>query len=351
LLALIPLLASRTLLNRWIMANLSKPADDNSSKQSHPDANINLTVTDGKNDWMDKGFTLIVYVFATVTVFVLFWMSWVIFEKAYPAIIKFGWKFLWSQNWDVPNLVFGALPYIYGTFLSSAIAIILAVPVGLAVALVTSEDFLPEWLRSTVAFAIELVAAIPSVIIGLWGIFVFIPFIEPFEKWLAKTFYWIPLFHTQEPSGSNLLTAGIILAIMILPTMAAISRDVLLATPPELRSGALALGSTRWETIFLVLLPAGFSGIVGATMLALGRALGETMAVTMVIGNSSVISLSLLDPAYSIPAVLANEFAEAENVLHVGSLTYLALILFALTLIVNIGAVFLVQAFGSHQKE
>ncbi len=331
------------------MANSSGPAYQPEQPKS-VDPNLDITITDGKNFWIDQGFTRIVYTFSALTVLVLFWMSWVIFDKAQPAIAKFGLGFLFSQEWDVPNEIFGALPYIYGTLVSSAIAIIFALPVGLAVALVTSEDFFPEWVRSTIAFVVELIAAIPSVIIGLWGIFIFIPFLEPIENWLSRIFKWIPLFNTEAPSGQNMFTAGIILAIMILPTMAAISRDVLLVTPKELRSASMALGGTRWETIFRVLLPAGFSGIVGAAMLALGRALGETMAVTMVIGNSALISASLLDPAYSIPAVLANEFAEAENALHVGSLTYLALILFALTLAVNIGAVLLVQVLGAKKK-
>jgi phosphate transport system permease protein len=193
---------------------------------------------------------------------------------------------------------------------------------------------------------VELIAAIPSVIIGLWGIFVFIPTIEPLQKGIGNLLQFIPLFNTQDPAGNNMLTAGIILSIMILPTMAAISRDVLMVVPRELRTASMALGGTRWETIFRVLLPAGFSGMVSAAMLALGRALGETMAVTMVIGNSAQISTSLLDPAYTIPAVIANEFAEAEPGLHIGALSYLGLILFVLTLGVNIAAVLLVQWVG-----
>lgn len=196
---------------------------------------------------------------------------------------------MWGQDWDVANLSFGALPYIYGTLVSSGLALLLAVPVGLAVALVTSEDFLPAWVRSPLAFLIELIAAIPSVIIGLWGIFVMIPFLQPIQDWLYQNFSWIPLFSTA-PSGYGMLSAGVILAIMILPTMAAISREVLLVLPKDLRSGSMSLGATRWETIFKVLLPAGASGIVGAAVLALGRALGETMAVTMVIGNLSQIT-------------------------------------------------------------
>jgi phosphate transport system permease protein len=323
------------------MQNSSESAYTN--PQNSLDENSNITITSGINLKLDQAFTWLTYIFAAVTVCVLFWMSWIIFRQAKPAIDKFGLEFLWSQQWDTGQLVFGALPYIYGTLVSSAIALLLAVPIGLAVALVTSENFLPPSVRTTIAFVVELIAAIPSVIIGLWGIFVFIPFIIPFQKWLFANFHAIPLLNTPDPGGFNMLTAGMILAIMILPTLAAISREVLLVIPKELRSGSMALGSTRWETIFRVILPASFSGIVGAVMLALGRALGETMAVTMVIGNSAQISPSLLDPAYTIPSVLANEFAEAQDPLHIGALTYLGLILFALTLAVNIGALTIVQ--------
>ncbi len=330
------------------MANSSEPFD---TKQPNlVDENLDLTVTRGTNLILDQGFTWLTYIFAALTVGVLFWMSWIIFRQAQPAINKFGLGFLWGQKWDTGNLVFGALPYIYGTLVSSAIAILLAIPIGIAVALVTSENFLPPSVRTTIAFIVELIAAIPSVVIGLWGIYTFIPFLIPLQKLLFSIFHWIPLFNTPDPGGFNMLTAGMILAIMILPTMAAISRDVLLVVPKELRSGAMALGSTRWETIFRVILPAGFSGILGAAMLALGRALGETMAVTMVIGNSEQISPSLLDPAYTIPSVLANQFAEAQDPLHVGALTYLGLILFAVTLLVNIGALSIVQLVSSKQK-
>ncbi|MEJ6481410.1 phosphate ABC transporter permease subunit PstC [Nostoc punctiforme UO1] len=323
----------------------------NSSDDSNlGDESLNLTGISGANFWFDQGFTRLVYFFAVITVAVLFLMSSVIFSEALPAIKQFGLGFLWGKDWDTGNQIFGALPYIYGTLVSSAIAILFAVPVGMAVALVTSENFLQTSLRTILAFVVELIAAIPSVIIGLWAIFVFIPVLEPLQKWLASTFKWIPLFNTEDPSGTNMLTAGVILAIMILPTMAAISRDVLMAIPKELRSASMALGGTRWETIFRVLLPSGFSGIVSAAMLALGRALGETMAVTMVIGNSAQISASLLDPAYTIPSVLANEFAEAEPGLHIGALSYLGLILFGLTLAVNIGAVLLVKWVGRKNK-
>jgi phosphate transport system permease protein len=313
----------------------------------HPPSPISpendITAGTGNHSVLDTGFSWLVQGFALCTTGILFWMGWVIFRQAIPAIQQFGLGFLWGQDWDIGYLAFGALPYIYGTVVSSAIALLIAIPVGLAVALVTSENFLPSWVRSPLSFVVELIAAIPSVIIGLWGIFVLLPFLLPIETWLNQQFGWIPLFST-EPFGPGLLPAGIILAIMILPTMAAISRDVLLAIPGELRSASVALGATRWETIFRVMLPSGAPGILGAATLALGRAIGETMAVVMVIGNSPVLSLSILDPASTIPSVLATQFAEALDPLHIGALMYLALLLFVLTLAINVAAVLMVRA-------
>lgn len=319
------------------------PVDPLQSRSAFSDsAGVDLIAGEQGAPWLDRAFTWLVQGVALLTVAVLFWMGAVILDKALPAIRQFGFGFLISQDWDVNGLVFGALPYIYGTLVSSAIALLLALPVGVSVALVTSENFLPRWVRTPIAFVVELIAAIPSVIVGLWGIFVFIPALQPVQLWLNQNFGWVPLF-SSTPYGSGMLAAGIILAIMIVPTIAAISREVLLAMPVDLRTASMSLGATRWETIFRVLLPTAASGIVGAAILGLGRALGETMAVTMVIGNTPQISPSLLDTAYTIPAVLANEFAEALDDLHVGALMYLALILFALTLTINVIAVFMVQ--------
>lgn len=308
-----------------------------------------ITAADSKDHALDLGFTWLVRGFASTTVLMLFWMTWIIFDKARPAINKYGLGFLWGQDWDVGGLVFGALPYIYGTLVSSGIALILAVPVGLSVALVTSEDFLPPWVRSVLAFVVELIAAIPSVIIGLWGIFVLIPVLDPVQQWLYQYFAWVPLFSTP-PAGYGMLVASLVLAIMILPTMAAITREVLLAVPSYLRSGSMSLGATRWETIFGVLLPTAAPGTLGAAILALGRALGETMAVTMVIGNSPSVSPSLLELGYTIPALMANEFGEAQDDLHIGALMYLALVLFVVTLLVNIAAVVMVQLLGRQHQ-
>jgi len=326
------------------MTDFSKQAD-NQTQLPIVDLETDLTSTKGEGVWLEYGFTGLVWLMAVATAGVLFWLSWVIFQEARPAVEEFGLSFLWSQTWNVGQEKFGALPFIYGTLVSSLVALLLAVPTGLAVAIVTSEDFLPIWVRSPLGFLVELIAAIPSVIIGLWGIFVLIPFLLPFQQWLFTKLGWFPLF-SFEPYGPGMLVAGIVLAIMILPTVAAISREVLLVIPQDLRSASMSLGATRWETIGKVLLPAGSSGIVGAIILALGRALGETMAVTMVIGNSIQISPSVLAPGYTIPAILANQFAEALDKLHIGALMYLALILFVITLVVNIIAVVMVQLIG-----
>jgi phosphate transport system permease protein len=298
-----------------------------------------------RSDLADNSFRYLLYVASGVVVLVLAAMTVTIFAHALPAIGQFGLGFLVGTDWNVPDLKFGALPIIYGTLGSSAIALCLAIPLGLAVALITSEDMLPRWLRSTLAFTIELIAAIPSVIFGLWGVYTLVPILRPLQGWLHAKLGFIPFFST-EPSGYGLFTAGLLLAIMILPTLAAVSREVLLVVPNYLRTGSMALGATRWETIFRVVLPTAFSGIIGGVMLALGRALGETMAVTMVIGNAGTISASLFEPANSIPAILANQFAEAQDDVHLGALAYLALILFALTLAVNMGAVGLVKLVG-----
>ena len=275
-------------------------------------------------------------------VIVLIWLALTVFNDARPAINKFGLGFLTNDQWDVGKQLFGGLSFVYGTLVTSFLSLLLAIPLGLAVALTTSENFVPDWLRNPIGFMVELIAAIPSVIVGLWGIFALIPVIKPLQEWLHANLGMLPFFST-EPLGPSIFIAGILLAIMILPTIAAISRDVLTTVPTELRSASMALGATRWETIWRTLLPAASSGIIGGIILALGRALGETMAVTMVIGNSTIISSSILAPGYSIPAALANQFAEAFEELHIGALMYLALVLFLITLVVNSIAAVMVQ--------
>jgi phosphate transport system permease protein len=226
---------------------------------------------------------------------------------------------------------YGAWPMIYGTLVSSLIALLIAVPLGLGVAIFLSENFIPLKIRTPLVFMVELLAAIPSVVYGLWGIFVLIPAL----KW------FFGLFGIQFV-GPSMLTASLILAIMILPIITAISRDSLASLPPDLRQASLGIGATRWGTIFRVLIPAAISGIVGGIMLALGRAMGETMAATMVIGNSNQVNLSLLQPANTIASLLANQFAEAKG-LQVSALMYAAFVLVIMTLVVNILAQLIVR--------
>jgi phosphate transport system permease protein len=318
------------------MANFSESVESSSL------STVDITESPGTAGLFNRGFTILVWICAASGSIFLLWMAWIVFQDAQPAIDKFGLGFLWGTTWDVNVLTFGGLPFIFGSVISSILALLLAIPLSVAVALTTSENYLPASIRYPIGFLVELIASIPSVIIGLWGIFVLIPALKPLQEWLFQNLAWFPLFGTQ-PLGPSMLIAGVILAIMIVPTISAISRDVLLTVPAELRSASMALGATRWETIWRVLLPAASSGIIGAIILGLGRALGETMAVAMVIGNSSIISPSLLAPGYTIPAVLANTFPEAFEELHIGALMYLALILFVITLAVNSVAALLVQ--------
>ena len=267
-------------------------------------------------------------------------LAWIIFEigrQSVPAIEKFGLGFLTDSKW-VPNRnTFGVAPFLVGTAVSSLIALIFALPLGLAIAIFLSEDFLPLPIRQFVRFTVEMLAAIPSVVYGLWGIFVVIPLVQAFGSWAVVAFKNIPILNTifAPPAyGNSMLTASLVLALMILPTITAISRSALVAVPGTLREGAYALGSTRWETIFGVILPTAAPGIVAATILALGRAMGETMAIAMLIGNSSRLTWSLLSPAGTLAGLLANQFGEAEG-LQVSSLMYAALLLVVLTLLVN----------------
>jgi phosphate transport system permease protein len=245
----------------------------------------------------------------------------------------FGFDFIFSSNWEPNKDDFGALPFIYGTIVSSLIALAIALPVSLGVAVFLSE-LAPNIIKTTFSFLIEILAAIPSIVYGFWGIFVFAPFMrESLQPFLQKYFGFIPFFQGT-PYGTGMLTAGIILAIMIIPTISAISRDVLKAIPMSQREAAYGLGATRWEAIRMALLNAR-SGILGGTVLGFGRAVGETMAVTMVIGNRAEISISWFEPAYSMASVIANEFAEASSQLHISALIEVGLILFAVTFLIN----------------
>ena len=238
---------------------------------------------------LDQGFVWLTRLMAWGVIVVLILLGFPIAQQAIPAIQEFGLGFLFSSSWNPVNNQYGAFPMIYGTLMSSFIALLFAVPLGLGTAIFLSEDFIPLSLRTTLTFMVELLAAIPSVVYGLWGIFVLIPFLRPFQMFMYQNFGWIPFFNTP-PAGPGMFPAGVILAIMILPIITAIARDSLASLPPDLRQASLGLGATRWVTIFRVLIPAAFSGIVGGIMLGLGRAMGETMAATMIIGNFPICS-------------------------------------------------------------
>ncbi|BAY91082.1 MULTISPECIES: phosphate ABC transporter permease subunit PstC [unclassified Tolypothrix] len=285
---------------------------------------------------LDRGFIWLTRIFALGIAATLLWITIQVSIGAWPAIQEFGAGFIAQSTWNPVNNQYGVLPQVYGTLVSSFIGLLLAVPIGVGTAVLLSENFLPSKIRLVLVFLVELLAAIPSVVYGIWGIFVLVPIITNVGKWLNSSLGFLPIFSTA-PSGPGMLPAGVILAIMTLPIITAISRDALISIPPSLRQAAVGLGATRWETIFQVLIPAAFSGIVSAVMLALGRAMGETMAVTMLIGNSNNISLSVLAPANTISSLLANQFSEASG-LQVAALMYAALVLFVLTLIVNIFA-------------
>lgn len=256
---------------------------------------------------------------------------------AKPAIARYGLGFLTNSTWDPVAEKFGAFPLVAGTLLSSALALLIAVPLSLGVAVYLTE-FAPKPVRKPAATLIELLAAIPSVVYGLWGIFVLIPLLkETVFPLLQRTLGFLPLF--QGPIyGPSMLSASIILAIMVMPYIMSVSREVLLAVPNSQREAALALGATRWETVVSAVIPYARSGIIGAIILGLGRALGETMAVTMLIGNRHDISGSLFAPGYTMAAAIANEFSEAVVDIHLAALAYVAFVLFLITVLVNAGA-------------
>lgn len=274
---------------------------------------------------IDNIFTWSARIFAVAIAGVLVWIAILVATRAIPAIAQFGIGFLVSSSWNPVNNQYGILPAIYGTVVSSFIALAISVPIGIGVAIFLSEDYMPPPAQRVFVFLVELLAAVPSVVYGLWGIFVLIPFLKQFT----------PL------TGPGMLPAALILSIMVLPTIAAISRDAISNVPIDLRQASLGLGATRWETILQIVLPAASSGIIGGVMLALGRALGETMAVTMLIGNSNKVDLSVFQPSNTISSLLANQFAEASG-LQVSALMYAALVLFAITLLVNVLAELLV---------
>jgi phosphate transport system permease protein len=300
----------------------------------------------------DTAWQGIVIAMAFFVLVIMIAIGWSVWSASADARTTFGFSFVAptaDSNWDPVNSLFQAWPIIIGTLSTAVIAIIIATPISVSIAIFMSE-LCPTWLRQPLSFMVEMLAAIPSVVYGLWGIFVFLPqVVTPVGKFLGETLGWLPLFSGQiPPSGISRLAASLILTIMIIPTITAVTRDVLLAIPNAQREAALAIGATQWEMIWQVLLPFGLSGILGAVILGLGRALGETMAVTMVIGNNTVESTgSLLVPGATLASTIANEFAEAVTKLHTSALIELGLILFIITLILNMIARLLVWRVAS----
>lgn len=289
----------------------------------------------------DRGFEWLTLAFAISIGLVLISVAVIVAIGAFPAIKEFNFSFFTNSNWNPVTDEYGVIAVVYGTIVSSLISLVIAIPLGVGAAVFLSEDFIPENIRTVFVFLVELLAAIPSVVYGLWGIFVLIPITNTIGVWLHDNFAWFPLFSTS-PAGPGMLPAGVVLSIMILPVIIAISRDSLSSLPPDLRQASLGLGATRWETIFRVLIPAAISGIMGGIMLALGRAMGETMAATMIIGNSNRLSFSILAPANTIASLIANQFAEASG-LQISALMYAGLVLMLLTLIVNVIAEYIVN--------
>src|SRR5262245_20006696 len=291
-------------------------------------------------DRMFRGFTL---VFAGLTIVLVLYIVMQIGGKAAPAMQTYGLSFLTSTTWDVNKGRFGVLPAIWGTLYSSALALLLGGFFGVSIAIFLTQDFLSPKIELIFKNIVELLAAIPSVVYGLWGIFVVIPTIRPAADWLYQHFSWIPFFSTSL-SGPGMLPAALVLTIMVLPTISAISRDALSSVPPRFKEAAFGMGATRWEAILRVILPTASTGIFGALVLGFGRALGETMALAMLVGNSNQLSISLFSPANTLAALLALNFPEADR-RQEQVLMYAAVLLLAITLLVNIcGAAVLKRA-------
>jgi phosphate transport system permease protein len=297
----------------------------------------------------DRTFAWGTRVAASGVIAITFAIAYVLTDASALSRAKFGWTFLWTSAWNPVALSFGALPFVYGTLATSAIAIAIALPLGLLAAICLAE-LLPARVSDPLAFLIELLVAVPSVVYGLLGVFILVPIVRTVGNAILPVVGGFPLL-AGPIYGIGLLTAGILLAVMIVPFIVSVSREVLLAVPQTQRDAALALGATRWETVWRVVVPYARSGILGSVFLALARALGETMAVTMVIGNRPEIAASLFAPAHTMAAVLANEFAEADTPTYLSALMQVALVLFGITMLVNAAARLLIAATTTRAAE
>ena len=294
----------------------------------------------------DRAFEWLTLAMASVVVVLVILIGWELWVGSSLAIKKFGFHFLATSTWDPVAEEFGALPFIFGTLVSSAIALIIAVPLGIATAAYLTE-LAPLWIRQPLTSLIEMLAAIPSVILGLWGIFVMVPWLRDYPFPFIKHYFgWIPLF-TGPIYGPCMFAGGIIIAIMILPIITSISREILRSVPDLQREAAYALGATRWEATRIAVLSYAKKGLFGAVILGLGRALGETLAVTMVIGNTPQIVASLFKPGYTLASVLANEFTEATTDTYLGALFEIGLVLFGMTILVNLLAQVLLRTIAT----
>jgi phosphate transport system permease protein len=287
--------------------------------------------------WQDAVFHKITLSFAFLVLAALVGILVSLALEAMPAFRQFGVGFLWGNVWSVPDDVYGALIAIYGTLATSLIALLIAVPVSFGIALFLTETC-PVWLRRPLGTAIELLAGVPSIIYGIWGLFVFAPLFSQYvQPWLQATLGGVPViggWFTGPPIGIGILAAGIVLSLMVIPFIASVMRDVFETVPAVLKESAYGVGATTWEVVWNIVLPYTRVGVIGGIMLGLGRALGETMAVTFVIGNANKINGSLFSPGNSIASVLANEFGEADPGLHISSLFALGLVLFVITFVV-----------------
>ena len=274
-------------------------------------------------------------------IFLFFYMLFVIFQMSWPAFSHFGMKFFVNADWNSWTKSFGALSLIYGTVVTSLLALLLAVPISVGVALFLSE-LAPNWLAKPLSFIVEMLAAVPSIVYGLWGLFVLAPVLRDYiQSFLSKYFSFLPFFQGNY-YGVGMMCGGVILAIMIIPTISSVCREVFRTIPKSNKEAVLGLGATRWEMLQIAVLKGSSTGIIGAVIMGLGRALGETMAVTMVIGNAPSIKMSLFEPAQTMASILANQYAEADNELHLASLAAVGFSLFFLSLIINILALLLV---------
>jgi phosphate transport system permease protein len=294
----------------------------------------------------DTAFRILTWLMAMMVLVLVVVVGWKLFEGSKLSIQKFGWHFFVHSDWNPVSGDFGAVPFIFGTFVSSVLGLFIALPLSLATAIYLTE-LAPPWVRQPAISLIEMLAAIPSVILGLWGIFVMVPWLRDYPFAMLKKYFGFAPFFQGPIYGVSILSAGVIIAIMIVPIITSISREVFRAVPGSQREAAFALGATRWEVTRLAVLRYSTRGIFGAAMLGLGRALGETMAVTMVIGNRPEISKSLFAPGYTLASAIANEFAEATSDIHTSALYELGLVLLVLTIATNILAHLLIGAVGA----